>query len=813
MGLASALSTALTGLTAAETTIDVVGNNLANSNTAGFKSSSANFATQFLQTLSLGSAPTDGNGGTNARQLGLGTVAADITPNFNQGTIEISANPTDLAIQGDGFFIVEGQSGEQSFTRNGIFKMNADNQLVTVTGNRLLGWGIDEQFQLQETLTAVEIPLGGKQVAQATQNVYLEGTLTPTGDVATTAEIIESSVLGDALYTTPPDGAAVGLSLGPNVTATTATGQAGAGSLTALGTYQYRVTFGDAPIGSVTDTEGPPSVALTPVVLGAGENEIALTNIPTDPAGTYSTRRLYRTTDSGTTYRFVAEIADNTTTTFTDGVSDAVCAAGTELDDDTLSGNYSYYITFANALGGPGVGTESRPTALVGPINVSGGRAQMTDLPVDASGQWSVTRIYRNLSTDDSKFYYVGEIDNATTAGLSFTDHASDATIAANDQIDFDGPKITSATLLTDVVCRDGTVYETAFEEGTLDFTGRKGGRSLGEKEYEITATSTVLDLIGFMEQALGIQEPPGPDANNPIPTDVTGVNPGGTVTSNGTIRLVGNNGVNNAIEIGLSALQLTTSSGEDSVSIPFNSVQTAVGESAVADFMAYDSLGIPLNVRLTTVLESRSSSSTTYRWFADSSENDPSSGVDIAVGTGLITFDGEGNLLSSSEETVSIQRRNVSSASPLEFELDFSALSGLAADSSTLAVSRQDGSTAGVLTSFIVGENGAIRGVFSNGITRDLGQIRLVRFGNPAGLVQKGENLYSVGVNSGLPIEGNPGEQGIGTIVAGAIELSNTDIGSNLIDLILASTMYRGNSCVITTAQQMLEELLAMRR
>ena len=101
---------------------------------------------------------------------------------------------------------------------------------------------------------------------------------------------------------------------------------------------------------------------------------------------------------------------------------------------------------------------------------------------------------------------------------------------------------------------------------------------------------------------------------------------------------------------------------------------------------------------------------------------------------------------------------------------------------------------------------------MFSNGITRDLGQIRLARFSNPAGLEQKGENLYAAGVNSGLPIEGNPGEQGIGSIVAGAVELSNTDIGGNLIDLILASTMYRGNTRVITTVQQMLDELLALR-
>jgi flagellar hook protein FlgE len=312
----------------------------------------------------------------------------------------------------------------------------------------------------------------------------------------------------------------------------------------------------------------------------------------------------------------------------------------------------------------------------------------------------------------------------------------------------------------------------------------------------------------------MGIREVPGPDMLNPIPGDAgSGATPGGSVTSDGQIRLVGNNGVANALEIGLSGMQLTTTSGTTNINLPFSSVQSAVGESAVADFIAYDTLGIPLNVRLTTVLQSRDSTSTTYRWFADSRDNDPTSGVQVAVGTGLITFDGEGNFTSTNEATVSIDRRNIPSTSPLEFELDFSQLSGLAAESSTLAISRQDGSAPGVLMSFIVGEDGRISGVFSNGITRDVGQIRLARFANPAGLEQKGENLFAAGINSGQAVAGNPGELGIGSLIAGAVELSNADIGSNLIDLILASTMYRGNARVITTVQQMLDELLALRR
>ena len=183
MSLASAMSTALTGLSAAETQIGVVGNNLANSNTVGFKASDVLFATQFLQTQSVGSAPTANTGGSNPEQEGLGVQVAQITPNFSQGTISASNSPTDLAIQGDGFFIVQAQNGGQEYTRNGTFTTNAQNQLVTGTGNRVMGYGVDNNFQIDTTqLQPLNIPLGTAMVAKATTTATLQGSLTPSGN-------------------------------------------------------------------------------------------------------------------------------------------------------------------------------------------------------------------------------------------------------------------------------------------------------------------------------------------------------------------------------------------------------------------------------------------------------------------------------------------------------------------------------------------------------------------------------------------------------------------------------------------------------
>ncbi|MGQ9575382.1 MAG: flagellar hook-basal body complex protein [Thermoguttaceae bacterium] len=833
MGLASALSTALTGLSAAETTIDVVGNNLANANTVGFKASQAQFATQFLQTLSLGSAPTDNAGGTNPRQTGLGTVVAEIAPNFSQGTIEISSNPTDMAIQGDGFFIVQGPGGEHLYTRNGVFKMNAANEMITLTGNRVLGYGVNDQFEIQRTvLVPITIPLGSAAVAQATTTVFLEGQLSPTGDIATQAARIRTDVLSNGYYTAPSANPEAASSAAPNVggAGTWGSSQPG-GGMTPGATYEYRLVYANEAYSPGPPPTIPPLSESTPsevvtAAVAAGNGSILLQNIPDDPtpASVYSYVRIYRRNTAGPAeYSFIDEIPVGTAT-YLDTTSDAAAATQPVLDETRITGKYRYYVTFATAAGGPGVGTESRVNLDLSPstVNVVNGRVVLYDLPTaDPAEGWLVRRIYRCLATNDSEFHYLGEIPDVTSS-VTLTDNTSDAVLAAQPEINLDGPKILPGTLLTDVLRREGTSFNQVFREGTLHFTGEKGGRTLATKDFQITATSTVQDLIDFMTQALGIQ-PTTADPLIPIPqseTDVPGVYaaPGGTVDTQGRIVLTGNNGVDNAISVDLSGMTLTyTASGQtytETVNLPFSQFQSALGESAVTDTLVYDSLGIPLGLRITAVLESRNSTATTYRWFADSPDNSlDSPNVSIAVGTGTISFDSQGNFKQATQSTVNIYRTGYPSVNPLAFDLDFSQITGLATEDSSLAVSRQDGFAPGVLTSFIVGEDGRISGVFSNGATRDLGQIRLVRFANPNGLEQRGQNLYATGVNSGLPVQGDPGSQGIGTVIAGALELSNTDIGGNLIDLILASTMYRGNTRVITTVQQMLDELLALRR
>ncbi len=818
MGLASALSTALTGLTAAETQIDVVGNNLANSQTVGFKESTISFTTQFLQNLSLGSQPTSNTGGTNPRQTGLGTQVAEISPIFTQGTIQTSASASDVALQGDGFFVVQSSSGEPLYTRSGIFKTNSQNELVTVNGNRLLGYTVDEEFQLQTTeLVPIEVAVGSVRVAQATSNVYLEGVLPPSGDLADTAEVVDSAVLGDASFPRP-ESTSVLINTTPVVNEGIVTfAQAdGGGSHVEGDVYRYRFAYLD---GNGTEATVSEERAITVQGSdGLANNAITLNNLPPVTSGEYTQMRIYRTAANGTSFFQLSDVDLSTTTSFVDSDPNAINLSQ-PLNQGVLTGNYSYLITFANANG------ETRPTPLSTSVNVVNGRVHLRDLPTppipgpgDTFPAYDTVRIYRNLATDSSTFYRVGEVNTSLTS--EFTDSVSDAVIRENPAVNLDGPTITSNTLLTNVTIRDELNFERLFEIGTLSFSGRKGGRSLATQDFEITSTSTVQDLMDFMRLSTGIQRSaadpsnPIPNSVNNIPGDTTALAPGATITADGRIRFVSNNGVDNAVTVGLSAFVINTPTGGISTpNLGFRSTQSAQGQSATADFLAFDSLGIPVNVRLTTVMEQRTGTATTYRWFADSPDNDPLTGVASSVGTGLVTFDGLGNFLSATNTQVSVDRRNTPSASPLSFNLDFSSISGLESTTASLAASRQDGSSAGTLSSYSIGEDGVIRGAFSNGVTRTLGQIRLVRFSNPAGLEQRGQNMFATGANSGLPVEGNPGQNGIATLVSGAVELSNTDIGSNLINLVLATTQYRGNTRVITASQQLLEELLNLRR
>ena len=136
------LFTGLTGLDTSQTWMNVVGNNIANANTTAFKSSNVSFSSQFYVTDIASSAPNGNFGGTNPSQAGMGDQVSSISTNFLPGQIQTTGVDTNMAINGDGFFVVKTTSGQQ-YTRDGTFSLNAAHQLVTSGGAFVQGYGAD----------------------------------------------------------------------------------------------------------------------------------------------------------------------------------------------------------------------------------------------------------------------------------------------------------------------------------------------------------------------------------------------------------------------------------------------------------------------------------------------------------------------------------------------------------------------------------------------------------------------------------------------------------------------------------------------
>ena len=149
MASTTALFTGLSGLISNSRRLDVIGNNISNVNTTAFKSNRIQFTPTFSRNFSLGSAPSGSTGGTNPGQIGLGVTIAGTQRNFNNGAIGATGVATDVAIEGDGFFIVD-VAGSRAFTRSGNFVRNPQNELVTQSGARVMGFSVDEQFNVIE---------------------------------------------------------------------------------------------------------------------------------------------------------------------------------------------------------------------------------------------------------------------------------------------------------------------------------------------------------------------------------------------------------------------------------------------------------------------------------------------------------------------------------------------------------------------------------------------------------------------------------------------------------------------------------------
>ena len=236
---------------------------------------------------------------------------------------------------------------------------------------------------------------------------------------------------------------------------------------------------------------------------------------------------------------------------------------------------------------------------------------------------------------------------------------------------------------------------------------------------------------------------------------------------------------------------------------------EAAAGDTWTQQVKVYDSTGgahdltVKFSNRTSPVTGGPAGAEAGWDW--EVMEGTTSLGNSSTAGNGKIFFDATGKSLSPS----ALNKITLGTSS---IDMDFGQVSGVKADSQ-VTVRDQNGFAPGSLSAFSIGPDGVITGLFTNGLTRALGQVATAQFTNPGGMERTGGNLYRATSNSGDPNVGAPKSGGRGSLASGYLEQSNVDIGQEFTDLIITQRGFQANTKIVTTVDEMLQELISLKR
>ncbi|MCP4613754.1 MAG: flagellar hook-basal body complex protein [Planctomycetes bacterium] len=328
-----ALSAGVTGLQAHQKMLDVAGNNLANVNTTAFKASSITFSELLSETVKKASQPTSTVGGTNPQQMGTGVGIAGISPNMTQGSIVNTGNPLDLALEGEGYFVVsDGQQG--IFTRAGAFAVDANSIMVDpATGyrvQRIGATGEADGFQVAGD-SDLHVPFGTPMPAQLTSTITITGNLSSDATLATA----QTQILGSDISYTSGGTQAVGTTLISNLDQYS--GTLNSGTITFSGYKPDGTALGSTPTTDLT----MPVTATTTVNdiltwLNTDEGTAAVAELQTMTTDALATAGTFTLTYNGET---TGNIAYDAPTTGVGSIQEALEAlSGVSAGDITVGG-------------------------------------------------------------------------------------------------------------------------------------------------------------------------------------------------------------------------------------------------------------------------------------------------------------------------------------------------------------------------------------------------------------------------------------------------------------------------------------------
>ncbi|MBJ7220408.1 MULTISPECIES: flagellar hook protein FlgE [unclassified Brenneria] len=248
-------------------------------------------------------------------------------------------------------------------------------------------------------------------------------------------------------------------------------------------------------------------------------------------------------------------------------------------------------------------------------------------------------------------------------------------------------------------------------------------------------------------------------------------------------------------------SMVLNLNSSEDIITSAFDATDSST-YSYSRTLTSYDSQGNTHNINL---------------YFAKTADNtwnvygiDSSDATATVQTLGALGFNSSGVLTSGTELT--IETNGINGSADNSFTLAFTGTTQQSASASSISSSSQDGYTAGSLSSYTINNDGTITGTYSNGKTQLLGQIVMASFANPQGLKSEGDNVWSSTSSSGAAIVGTAGVGVFGTLTSGALESSNVDLSSELVNMIVAQRNYQSNAQTIKTQDSILNTLVNLR-
>ncbi|EAH8331707.1 flagellar hook protein FlgE [Campylobacter coli] len=838
----------VSGLQAHQVAMDVEGNNISNVNTTGFKYSRADFGTMFSQTVKIATAPTDGRGGSNPLQIGLGVSVSSTTRIHSQGSVQTTDKNTDVAINGDGFFMVSDDGGLTRYlTRSGDFKLDAYGNFVNNAGFVVQGWNINWDTQsidssrtpqnifidpgmhipaAKSTEVAIKANLNsGLNIGNAARPLYaldsVHGFNKKTGETKdendngitqfyTTSknsmEVTEKGVDAGSLFNGSGqglnlrEGQGIWMSFADSKFTTNGTNRTGFDANNK--TNQNNVVFWGSENQKTRLDITLNGVAIQNADITSLDQAIAYINTFTNPQeGREGTGIVASKNANGTGIIFTNR-NENGTTDNMKNINLVVNAQNTagELWNATWNqGNNNF--TFGN-----------------GKVNANG-------------SVWTATGGTNNQTTGPTnavvitahKYTYSSSPQNIPPmynpdGGAQFTDNDNNPTTKPTDPASGNYWDALRGSLYnTDVrVFRTTEDLRELLQRDARYGVDYNGNGAFATEDINQKVTITVSDDGRFTvsNAKQDSQIPANALQNQAVTTTAKDLSFNVTAYTD-ALGKVSTNDAFTKIFKAFDGVQTAGSQKKESEQLKLSAFS--------AGLEIYDSLGSKHTLEVQFVKQSTTQDGGNewqmiIRVPEPAEINTTGEGPNnIVVGTAR--FNNDGSLASYNPKTLNFSPNN-GAAPNQQIKLSFGTSGsndGLVSSNSasTLTGQATDGYTSGNLKpdAIRVDDKGNILGEFTNGKTFAVAKIAMASVANNSGLEEIGGNLFKVTANSGAIVVGEAGTGGRGEMKTSALEMSNVDLSRSLTELIIIQRGYQANSKTISTSDQMLQTLIQLKQ